>query len=286
NTLSGMVRQFMIDKDLCYSMIDLETLIQRGELLNEQLSKSTQGFFDLRQYFSEFFSSAISVEKLVSDIEINLRFQIIHGGRSQLQARLKQCDLVVENVVVAERELINKYETYNNIFTLLSSARLALYNQYSKLRKLDQGIQSDVLDTCFVLMPFRDEFTDIYQEIIVPIFRDNNFNLKCYRADEIFGASSVMQDIWRAIRRSRILIVELTGRNPNVLYELGLAHVLLKPTILIVQTIDDVPFDLRHIRCIVYRLGPAALRKLREDLTATIEQILENKTIHVDLFED
>jgi hypothetical protein len=93
-----------------------------------------------------------------------------------------------------------------------------------------------------------------------------------------------MQDVWAAITKARIVIAELTGRNPNVLYELGLTHVLRKPAILIVQSMDDVPFDLRHLRCIVYSLGPGGLRKLRTDLEATIRQVLSSPSREVVLF--
>ncbi|HYT42152.1 MAG TPA: hypothetical protein VEP90_07385 [Methylomirabilota bacterium] len=141
------------------------------------------------------------------------------------------------------------------------------------------------METCFMMMPFRQEFEDIYREIILDVFNVNStWNLKCFRGDDMFTTGSIMQDVWQSIRAARITIAELTGRNPNVFYELGIAHVLKKPVILITQKIEDVPFDIRHLRCIVYQLGPRGLRGLHNDLEKTINQILVSDTRELALF--
>jgi hypothetical protein len=58
--------------------------------------------------------------------------------------------------------------------------------------------------------------------------------LKSVRADaEIFGTGKIIDQIWNGIHAARVLVAELTGRNPNVLYELGLAHALRKPVVLV-----------------------------------------------------
>jgi hypothetical protein len=61
-----------------------------------------------------------------------------------------------------------------------------------------------------------------------------------------------MDQIWHGISTAKVLVAELTERNPNVLYELGLAHALKKPVVLVSSTEKDVPFDLQHIRVIYY----------------------------------
>ena len=48
------------------------------------------------------------------------------------------------------------------------------------------------------------------------------------------------------------MVADLTGRNPNVFYELGLAHAAMKPVVFTAANIEDVPFDLRHLRVILY----------------------------------
>lgn len=64
-----------------------------------------------------------------------------------------------------------------------------------------------------------------------------------------------MDQVWRGIRNATVLIAELTSKNPNVFYELGLAHALEKPVILVSSNQEDVPFDLRHIRVILYDIN-------------------------------
>jgi hypothetical protein len=105
-------------------------------------------------------------------------------------------------------------------------------------------------DTCFVIMPFGPPFDRYYKNIFVPAIEDAG--LQPIRADSIFMPSAIMPDIWRFLSEAKILIADLTGRNPNVFYELGLAHALQKPVILVANNLDDVPFDLRGLRVLAY----------------------------------
>jgi RNA polymerase sigma factor (sigma-70 family) len=129
---------------------------------------------------------------------------------------------------------------------------------------------------CFVLMPFRPQFEEIYEEIVKP--EAEELGLNCVYAEEIFGARRIMDDIWDCLERARVVIAELTDRNPNVFYEVGYAHSLDKgKVILITQTMEDVPFDLQAFRCIEYSLGPRGLRELRGRLRKQMEAVLAEK---------
>lgn len=75
------------------------------------------------------------------------------------------------------------------------------------------------------------------------------------------------------INEAELIIADVTGRNPNVFYELGMAHVVKDKVVLITQNIGDVPFDLRHFRYIVYRPTPKGTAKLRKTLLETISAI-------------
>ena len=92
------------------------------------------------------------------------------------------------------------------------------------------------------------------------------------RADtEIFGAGKIMDQVWSGISAAKVLVAELTTRNPNVFYELGLAHALKKPVVLISSNEADVPFDLKHIRVIYYDMadpfwGTKLLDKVAENI--------------------
>lgn len=70
--------------------------------------------------------------------------------------------------------------------------------------------------------------------------------------DDIFATGKIMDQVWRGILQATVLVAELTSKNPNVFYELGLAHALRKPVVLVSSNENDVPFDLRHIRVILY----------------------------------
>ena len=126
---------------------------------------------------------------------------------------------------------------------------------------------------CFVLMPFRDPFNGYYEHIIKVTVKAAG--LEPLRGDEVFGARPIIQDVWERIWRARIVIADVTDRNPNVNYELGICHSLGVPTILITRTMEDVPFDYRHRRCIVYKTEEATwVERLSAAIEATIRAVL------------
>ncbi len=124
----------------------------------------------------------------------------------------------------------------------------------------------------FVLMPFNPGMRGVYEDHIKNVAA--SLSLKVARADDFFTAHVVMQDIWTAICRSRIIIADCTSRNPNVFYEIGIAHTVGKPVVLITQSNEDVPFDLRSIRYIPYEYTPPGMRKFEDDLANTIHMVL------------
>jgi hypothetical protein len=67
-----------------------------------------------------------------------------------------------------------------------------------------------------------------------------SLGLQAQKADDIYGTAPIIQDIWHAIWTAKVVIADVTGRNPNVNYELGLCHALGVPTVLITQNLDDV----------------------------------------------
>lgn len=125
---------------------------------------------------------------------------------------------------------------------------------------------------CFVLMPFVKDMEPVYMDHIKPIIVSES--ISCQRADEIEGTNLITYDIWEKINRCRFIIADLTGKNPNVFYEIGLAHALGKEVILITQSMDDVPFDLKALRCIVYAFTPRGMKELEAKLIKTIRKIM------------
>ena len=125
----------------------------------------------------------------------------------------------------------------------------------------------------FVLSPFEEPFDTIYKDHIQPTVEGIS-GLGCLRADDIYDNRAIIEDIWRYTNEARILVAELTGRNPNVFYETGIAHTVGKEVILITQSMDDVPFDLKHLRCIVYEYTPRGIAALEQNLKNTILNVL------------
>lgn len=126
----------------------------------------------------------------------------------------------------------------------------------------------------FVLMPFLDELKPVYDDHISRVTK--RLGLSTARADDFFTTDSIVRDIWNAISSADLLIADCTGRNPNVFYEIGIAHAIGKPVVLVSQTMDDIPFDLRHLRTIVYKYTPRGMKQFETDLGETIESALES----------
>lgn len=128
--------------------------------------------------------------------------------------------------------------------------------------------------TCFVMQPFGGHLGTYYESIFKPAIQQAG--LTPVRADDdIFATGKIMDQVWRGIRQATVLVAELTSKNPNVFYELGLAHALEKPVILVSSNQEDVPFDLRHIRAIFYdQTDPFWGQKLIDKIADNIKSAL------------
>ncbi len=132
-------------------------------------------------------------------------------------------------------------------------------------------------DLCFIVMPFSIESLNIvYEDFIRPTLVDR-CHLRAERGDDVFGSNVIMDDITKSIRKARIIIADLTGRNANVFYEVGIAHALNKQVLLMTQSIDDVPFDLRHRRALVYEYSPRGCKKLEKALYENVQNMFEHR---------
>lgn len=124
----------------------------------------------------------------------------------------------------------------------------------------------------FVLMPFDDALQPVYEDHIKEVV--SNLGLRIDKADNFFGTGSIMKDVWSAIHAARIVVADCTGRNPNVFYEIGLAHAIGKHTILIAQSLDDIPFDLQHLRTIHYEYTAPGMKTFEKALLETIRKTM------------
>jgi hypothetical protein len=137
-------------------------------------------------------------------------------------------------------------------------------------------------DHVFIIMPFGPRWSRIVWETIRSTIIDLQF--KCIRADEQYG-HQILEDLWQGICEAAIVIADVTGRNPNVYYELGIAHVLGRRVILLTQDSGDIPFDIHIYRHVPYKvpLWPWArkreMRKLSEEIRKTVEWITTNEIL-------
>ena len=130
---------------------------------------------------------------------------------------------------------------------------------------------------CFVLMPFRPDLDELYKKTIQPTIK--GLGMECKRADEIYRVGSIIDQIWYYIQVAGIIIADITNLNPNVLYELGLAHASNKKVILINQSIEGIPFDIGSLRYIKYDNTHRGVQKLRHSLIETLKPFLNEKQI-------
>lgn len=124
-----------------------------------------------------------------------------------------------------------------------------------------------------VMMPFTQEFDEVYSKIKTAC---KSVDLNCQRADDIWNNSVIVQDIFELIFRSSIVIADFSKRNPNVFYEVGIAHTLGKTVIPIVQDLDDIPFDLKHHRVLTYLDDDQGRDELQMGIECRLETIKRN----------
>lgn len=130
----------------------------------------------------------------------------------------------------------------------------------------------------FILMPFKEPYEAYYTEIFKPALKAAAYSVS--RADDVFTPRPIMLDIQRSILGANLILCEMSERNPNVFYELGLAHAIGKPVILVSRKEEDIPFDLRHIRVIIYDCSrPGWDVKLKDSIIRSAESVKDSNEI-------
>lgn len=124
---------------------------------------------------------------------------------------------------------------------------------------------------CFVLMPFKEPYTEIYEKLIKPIVEKEG--LVCKKADDIFSTQSVIEDIWENINKASLIIAEITDNNPNVMYELGICHSIGKDVMMITQNPKNIPFNFRHLRTYPYQNDIAKADELKANISSMIQYV-------------
>ncbi len=143
------------------------------------------------------------------------------------------------------------------------------------LKRLEKAVTVREGDSCFVMMPFAEPIGSYFRTIYEVAIK--RAGLRPVRADDdMFATGKIVDQVWTGIQAAKVLVAELTGRNPNVFYELGLAHALQKPVVLVSSNEKDVPFDVQHIRVIYYNMfdpfwGDKLIAKIAENVLSALQ---------------
>ena len=129
----------------------------------------------------------------------------------------------------------------------------------------------------FVVMQFGAPYDTLYQEVIQPVSRKAGFRV--LRGDDVFRPGVILQDIIRSIVESDVIVADITPTNPNVFYELGYAHALQKPTILLAnRQLERLPFDVSGYRVIFYDDTIGGKRDIENTLEKHLESIRRGRS--------
>jgi nucleoside 2-deoxyribosyltransferase len=146
-------------------------------------------------------------------------------------------------------------------------------------------------------MPFRPELHYMYLYLEKHI--EDTHHLNCERGDSKYDEAGILEKIHKYIQDADVIIADCTGRNPNVMYELGMAHEMNKPVILISgDAMEKAPTDIRSFEFIHYNLDDhtaflnkldAAINKITKTYDALYEtaknlfyQFREDNNLHIE----
>ncbi len=159
--------------------------------------------------------------------------------------------------------------TIDKVVDVSGKVQINRFLRENGIDEKDVEIDNDLI---FVLTPFNEKYRNDY-ETIRQICTDVGF--KCKRGDEQYFSSDIFPEILKQIVRAKLIIANTNGRNANVLYELGIAHALDKPVLLISEIPENIPVDIKSKRFIIYENAKQLKDLLKNEL---IKVLKDNST--------
>jgi hypothetical protein len=200
----------------------------------------------------ELIESAGSSESLHLNRKYRIRFEVVGSQLRLFDGNIQMLSAVDDSYLSGQ-------------FGLRTRHTQALYD----------SVQLDITKPlCFVVMPFASELDYVYRTIQETV---EKAGLRCVRGDERTISRPIIDDIRADIATADLVVVDFTGKNPNVYYEAGLADAWKKKWIVIAQSTDDLAFDVRHVRTILYANTMGADIKFKEDLAKAIRDTLSGR---------
>lgn len=213
-------------------------------------------------------------------VDLKIDYESETGG-AQIVNYVKRIHPKAKAIVLSARQLDetikSKFEVEIDGYVHKGGQDNYILAVLGKLRELEKVPKSK---TCFVIMPFssskscrEEEWTEIFKEHIKPAVEEAGFGYTCHRSRALSG--NIIETILDDLNSADIVIADLTDRNPNVFYELGVRQALRGSTLLISQSIDDIPFDLRPYAIHLYDWklaeGKRLFRERIKELIALVE---------------
>ena len=212
-------------------------------------------------------------------IDLKIDYRSDYGGVKVIESVNKlrpSAKIIVLSAYELTTEIRNELnKVYYDSFVSKGGASNYIEAVIDQLARLKEAPPKKI---CFVIMPFsdtntctKDQWTEIFETMIKPAVDESNVHYEWFRACLDIG--NIIKDILVNLNRADVVIADLTDRNPNVFYELGVRHALRNATVLITQNIDHVPFDLQHYALVKYDW---TTRKGRDKFRERIAKVLNN----------
>jgi len=167
----------------------------------------------------------------------------------------------VNHLLLRDEYLNNDTPIYNR-----SKIQLSEFLKSNGLRENDLKIDEKLI---FILTPFHERYEGDYS-VIREVCASTGF--KAYRGDENYFKSDIFPEMLKLIVKANLIIANINGRNPNVLYELGIAQALDKPVILISKEPDNLPIDIKSKRFLIYKDNDELRELIRKELFNIIDK--------------
>ncbi len=210
-------------------------------------------------------------------IDLKLDYQVTYSGvefvkflkRHQPQAKVLVCSGYLSDEIKATLssdvdEFVSKGDPNENCILAV----------LKRMKKLETAIHKRI---CMVIMPMSDsiscrteEWDEVYQLMIEPAFEGLQIEYECHRS--VVKLGNIIAEVLDSLNKADLVIADLTDRNPNVFYELGVRHALRDRTILMTQSLDDVPFDLQQYAILVYDWR---IKAGREEFKRKLHELLD-----------
>jgi len=260
----GLFREGKVSFNVTFLNINQNT--RCGFLLNYKNINGKEIFYqtgirnDMAAYSLEYFNGMRWDFKVMGGSAFSLK----PNNKYNIQVELKGnvLTLVVDGVILF---------TYTNFINNYAGFGVFVTNSYDVvIEDIKKSINEP---TVFNIMKFEKDFDDLYKDVIVVECEKHGY--KAIRADECYTSNAIIEDITKEISNAAIIIADITMDNPNVFYELGFAHALKKPTILLadINKRSDLPFDISGYRTIFYHNSIAGKKDIENKLSKFIENI-------------